>query len=422
MFLARLQPHVIESPNFNPLQSAYRPSYSTETSLLLTLNNIFTASDSGRPTVLVALDLSAAFDTIEHGILLNRLSSSFGITGPAISWLHSYLTNRTQQIHLAGSSSDPQPISAGVPQGSVLGPLLFSLYVSPFGQLITSHGIMHQQYADDTQLYLSLTAPELRNSIQTLQNCLSQLQTWLCLNGLSLNAEKSEVILFGTRQRLCSFPAFDNIFIDGINVPVSDSLKTLGVTLDTHLSMDKHVLAVSRTCNFHLRALRLIRPALTLEMASTIASSLIHSRLDYANAVLFGISNKNLNKLQHIQNSLARTVLQEFSRSTELLLHDLHWLPIRKRIDFKIACLTYNAVNYRQPVYLSTLLTPAQGGRSLRSTNQQLLKVPFCSTHFGSRAFSVAAPKIWNNIPLDIRNSPSLLSFKSRLKTHCFSN
>ena len=91
--------------------------------------------------------------------------------------------------------------------------------------------------------------------------------------------------------------------LDGINVPVSDSLKTLGVTLDTHLSMDKHVLAVSRTCNFHLRALRLIRPALTLEMASTIASSLIHSGLDYANAVLFGISNKNLNKLQHVQNS-----------------------------------------------------------------------------------------------------------------------
>ncbi len=114
LFLARLQPHVIESPNFNPLQSAYRPLYSTETSLLLTLNNIFTASDSGRPTVLVALDLSAAFDTIEHGILLNRLSSSFGIGGPAISWLHSYLTGRSQQVRLAGSSSDAQPISAGV--------------------------------------------------------------------------------------------------------------------------------------------------------------------------------------------------------------------------------------------------------------------------------------------------------------------
>jgi len=110
-------------------------------------------------------------------------------------------------------------------------PLLFSLYVSPSGQLITSHGIMHQQYADDTQLYLSLTALELRNSIQTLQNCLSQFQTWLCLNGLSLNADKSEVILFGTRQRLCSFPAFDNILIDGFNVPVSDSLKTLALPL-----------------------------------------------------------------------------------------------------------------------------------------------------------------------------------------------
>jgi len=157
-------------------------------------------------------------------------------------------------------------------------------------------------------------------------------------------------------------------------------------------------------------------------MASSIASSLVHSRLDYANAVLFRISNKNLNKLQHIQNSLARTVLQEFSRPAELLLHDLHWLPIRKRIDFKIACVTYNVVSYRQPVYLSTLLTAVLGGRMLRSTNQQLLKIPFCSTTFGSRAFSVAAPKIWNNIPLDIRNCPSLSSFKSRLKTHFFSN
>ena len=133
----------------------------------------------------------------------------------------------------------------------------------------------------------------------------------------------------------------------------------------------------------------------------------------------FGISNKNLNILQHIQNSLARTVVQDFLRPAELLLHDLHWLPIHKRIDFKIACLTYNAVSYRYPVYLSTLLTPAQGGRMLRSTNQQLLKIPFCS---GSRAFIVAAPKIWNNIPLDIRNCPSLPSFKSRLKTQCFSN
>jgi len=311
LFLARLQPHVIESHNFNPLQSAYRPLHSTETSLLFTLNNIFTASDSGRPTVLVALDLSAAFDTIDHGILLNRLSSSFGIGGPAISWLHSYLTGRSSKFASPGRHQMHNRYLPGSP-GLCAWPITFFSLRLTLWSADHLHGIMHQQYADDTQLYLSLTAPELRNSIQTLQNCLSQLQTWLCLNGLSLNAEKSEVILFGTRQRLCSFPAFDSIIIDGINVPVSDSLKTLGVTLDSHLTMDKHVLTVSRACNFHLRALRLIRPALTLEMASSIASSLIHSRLDYPNAVLLGISNKNLNKLQHLQNSLARTVLQEF--------------------------------------------------------------------------------------------------------------
>jgi len=137
---------------------------------------------------------------------------------------------------------------------------------------------------------------------------------------------------------------------------------------------------------------------------------------------LIGTSNKNINKLQHIQNSLARVVTLDFSRPAHQLLKDLHWLPIDKRIEFKLATLSYTAINQNQPVYLSELLTPVVAARSTRSTAQNLLHVPFSSSNFGSRAFSVAAPKIWNNIPLQIRNSTSLVAFKSHLKTYYFSS
>ena len=130
--------------------------HSTETSLLFTLNNVYRASDSGKPTAFVALDLSAAFDTIDHEILLNRRYISFGVSGYVWLWLQSYLSDRSQQVSIAGQSSPPTKCTVGVPQGSVLGPLLFSLYIAPVGHLISTQGIMHQQYADDTQLYIEL--------------------------------------------------------------------------------------------------------------------------------------------------------------------------------------------------------------------------------------------------------------------------
>ena len=139
--------------------------------------------------------------------------------------------------------------------------------------------------------------------------------------------------------------------------------------------------------------------------------------VDFANLVLLGTSSSNINKLQRVQNCLARVVLLDQSSPATSLLSQLHWLPVPKRIEFKIATLTYQSVTLGQPTYLSALLTPYQPHRSLRPVSQNLLPVPRCNSSFGQRSFSYSAPTIWNGLPLAVRQSPSLHSFKRNLKT-----
>ena len=139
LFLSRFQSHILKSPNFNTYQSAYRPHCSTETALQLLLDRIYSAADDGKPTLLISLDLSAAFDTIDHSVLLKRLSCSFGVAGNVLSWIQTYLTGRTQSVRIGSHSSPSNPCSVGVPQGSVLGTLISSSYTSPVSTIANSH-------------------------------------------------------------------------------------------------------------------------------------------------------------------------------------------------------------------------------------------------------------------------------------------
>ena len=154
-----------------------------------------------------------------------------------------------------------------------------------------------------------------------------------------------------------------------------------------------------------------------------VGTALIQSRLDYSNSELYGTSISNLHKLQMVQNALARTITRSpRSVPTSQLLSNLHWLPIHKRINFKVAILTYKVLSTQQPAYLYNLISYHQPSRSLRSSSQSLLQVPRVKTDFGRRAFSSAAPQIWNHIPAAIKVSPSLDSFKRHLRTHYFTS
>jgi len=420
LFLARLQPQVLSSPHFNSLQSAYRPHHSTETALLFSLNNIYQSADNSQPTLLVSLDLSAAFDTIDHSTLLSRLETSFGVSGSALSWLSTYLSNRSQIVRIGQSSSSVTILVSGVPQGSVLGPVLFSIYISPIGQIISGHGISHQQYADDTQLYISLSKSNPAIGISQLETCLSSLHSWFCHNGLCLNPTKSDAILFGTQQRLHNFTSIPTVNIAGSVVNLSNKITTLGVTLDSTLNFNAHVSSVCKTSYYHLQALKHIRPVLTQDMAASIAVALVQSRLDYANSILYHTSANNIHKLQRVQNMAARLVTRNKFAHSDIALSELHWLPVSKRINFKIATLTYKILHSEQPVYLRSLIRFEVPTRLLRSSSQHKLHLPRIHRTIGERAFSFACPTIWNNIPLSIRTASSLSDFKRHLKTLYF--
>ena len=330
-----------------------------------------------------------------------------------------YLSGRAQRVTVGQASSNFTPILTGVPQGSVLGPLLFTLYTSPIGHIVNSWGVNHQQYADDTQLFVPL---QTVHSISVLENCLTDLHNWFCLNGLALNPNKSETINFSTSQRARFSEHVAGVNVAGTTVSTSQSITTLGVELDNRLTFTPHVKSLVKSCNFHMRALRHIRPALTDDMAKSIATSLVSSRLDYCNSLLYGCSKTNIDKLQRVQNSLARVVTncRTYTTSSSQLLHNLHWLPVKHRIDFKIATLSYKILAQHQPTYLCNIVHLYNPPRTLRSSSLYQLDTPRVRTDFGARAFSVASPTVWNSIPLPIRQSPSIATFKSHLKTHYF--
>ena len=418
----QLRPIIVGSDFFPGRQSAYRAAHSTESALLMVTSDIRDAMDRGSATCLLSLDISAAFDALDHSILIERAKNLFGLSGDALVWLTSYLQGRTAITCSNGVLSSPLPLLTGVPQGSTLGPLLFALYVAPLGSLVEDLGVTFHQYADDTQLYIALS-PGV-DSMATLTKCADTVNTWFLTNYLMLNTNKTEAILFGTSAKLRTLSLHECVPFTGTNpIAFAKSIHLMGVTLDPELSMDTHVGEVVNTCNYHLRALRHIRPSLTKEVANTIACSLVLTRIDYCNSLLYGTSDMNKKRLQRIQNRAARVVLRTSRRSPSVpLLRKLHWLPVEQRIHHKIGSITYTATTLQQPKYLADLLTKESHARSHRSNEQNKLQVPRRRLEASKSSFTHSAPTVWNSISGYCKGAEDRSTFCKRLKTELFSS
>ena len=409
-----------ENNIYEDFQSGFRANHSTETAMAKVTNDLLIASDQGFVSVLVLLDLSAAFDTIDHAILLQRLEQLISIKGTALSWFKSYFADRFQFVQINDESSVHTKVNHGVPQGSVLGPILFSIYMFPLGNIIRTHSVNFHCYADDTQLYLSIK-PEQSNQLTKLQTCLKDIKTWMTRNFLLLNSDKTEVIILGPKH-LRDTLSNDIAALDDIALASNETVRNLGVIFDPDLSFDLHLKQISRTAFFHLRNISKIRNLLNRKDAEKLVHVFVTSRLDYCNSLLSGSSRKSLKTLQLVQNAAARVLTRTKKREhITPVLASLHWLPVKSRIEFKTLLLTFKALNNMAPLYLKELVVPYQPTRALRSQNSSLLVVPTVSkSRVGARAFSYQAPHLWNHLPLSVREADTICTFKSRLKTFLF--
>jgi len=269
------------------------------TAELSVTNSLLLQSDDRRVSAVGLLDLSAAFDTLDHSILLRRLEYTFGIRGTALAWFASYVSDRSQCVLIEGVQSQPAPLLYGVPQGSVLGPVLFVLYSQPLSDVIISHDCQFHKYADDTEISANATPQNFLNASQTLVNCTHSVLQWMDSNKLKLNTDKTEVMVAGPRS--CLGRVMDSsVVLGGSNIVFQSCVRYLGVWLDPALSMKEHISSVCRVCFLELRRIASIKKFLPRDAVVRLVSATVLSRLDYCNSCLVGISHEQFARLQRI--------------------------------------------------------------------------------------------------------------------------
>ena len=415
----QLNDHLSTNNLFETYQSAYRRLHSTETALLKVQNDILIALDNKEAVVLLLLDLSAAFDTVCHTTLLKLLKSLYGITGKVLTWMESYLTNRCQAVMINNHISSSRDLSFGVPPGSVLGPILFSLYIAPMTDIIRQHGLEYHLYADDTQMYLTFNPvnEDLSTIKSSIESCVSDVRAWMSSNCLTLNDGKSELLIFHSKR--VPRPNITAIKIGEESVSPVESCRNIGVTYDETLSFDEHIRSITKTAFWHLRNIYQIRHYLDTDSLLILVHAFITSKLDFCNSLLIGLPKCLLKRLQSVQNAAARLV--SGSRKYDHIspvLHQLHWLPVDKRIIYKILLMVFKCLHNLAPSYLSNLIIKYTPNRALRSSSKNLLVVPPSRIKgYGDRAFSVCGPKLWNNLPESLGHETKLELFKKNLKT-----
>jgi len=421
----QLHSHMIDNCVYPEMQSSYRKGHSTETALLRVVNDILMKMNSQEVTLLVLLDLSAAFDTVNHDLLENRLNEEIGISDVALSWFKSYLRNRMQKVGIDGMISNPFDLTCGVPQGSCLGPILFIIYASKLFKIIEHDLPSAHCYADDTQLYISFkpNSTSQDEALHAMENCIEKIRKWMIQDKLLVNDSKTELILIGSKQQLSKLQPI-SISVGNSSISSSSEVKNLGCWLDSNLSMSKHITNVCKSAFFHLHNIRSIKKYLDNDSLHILVHAFITNKLDYCNSLLFGASKEQIDKVQRVQNAAARLLMGigKYSHITPAL-KELHWLPVTARIKFKILLFTFKAVHNIAPSYINSLVTKKlKSSYSLRSNDSLYLEPPkgkMLKT-FGARSFQHAAPYLWNKLPHDIRDIESLGKFKRAIKTYLF--
>ena len=415
----RLDDHMVTNNLHSSKQYGYKIDHSTELLMTKVVNDLLLGCDKKLPSLVMFLDLSAAFDTVDQNKLLDILHDQIGVRGTALKWFSSFLLGRTQKVKIGGEFSTEETLDFGVPQGSILGPKLFNIYAKPFPDELEVVSVSVEGYADDHQLQKLFN---LNFQVQVLGEGISKtfdvIESWMRNNFLKLNSGKTKIMIVapeGIKHEII----INGTFINGDCVRFVDCAKNLGVLIDSTLTFDSQVQKVVSICFNTLRQLARIKHFLNNEQLQQLVCSLVLQRIDYCNILYYGLKSETINKLQSVQNSAARLVckVNRYDRvGTDELFLKLHWLKVKERITFKMLVTVHKCVNRRAPVALMSMLGYSSSDRTKKLESQK------CNGKMGDRAFSVAGPRLWNALPLELRLQKDVEDFKKMLKTYLFKN
>ena len=422
VILDQLTDHLNAVQALPDCQSAYRRLYSTETSMCSVINDLLVLMDNGKCGILILLDLSAAFDTVVHSLLLKDCKA-IGIEDDALEYIRSYLEDRTYCVQIGKSFSKVKHLERGVPQGSVLGPILFCIYTIELSRLLAKHGVCFKLFADDTQFYLTLS--DVVNVEEKIGNLMRDIGKWMEMKQLKLNENKTECLVVGKHKDLASLD-ISRLNINNNTMVVSSEVKDLGVQVDCNLSFKSQINQTVKIAAYHLRNIAFVRKYLDEKTTKMLIHNHVINKLDYCNSLYYGLPNYLLRKLQLIMNRAARLVKGVHIReSITPALVELHWLPIKARLVHKICVMTYQALNCGKPKYIRELLDDFSVNTEMTLRHSDVLhrlNEPRCNYELGFRAFKNCAPRLYNKLPESVKNSENIKTFKRKLKTYLFTD
>ena len=425
--LEQFNTHCSENSLVPEYQSAYRKNHSCETSLVKLVNDILWNMDRQLVTSIVILDLSAAFDTVDHDLLLDVLEARFGIAGKARKWYESYLKPRKFRVAIGEEKSQPRQLDYSVPQGSIQGAFLFIAYASTLEEIVDTK-LELNGFADDHSVRRAfrpsrLDHKEERETISLIEQTMLDIKSWMDQVRLKMNESKTEFIYFGWPSQLEKCIG-TSINVNGEEIMRTNTTKYLGAYLDSKLDFREHIKIKCKAAMLNIYKIRAARKNLTRSACNKLMVSLVLSHLDYANSLLGNLPKTSIRKMQLVQNIAARITLgkRKYDSATSCL-QKLHWLPIQYRIEFKIISLVHKCLHNNAPPYLQRLIQhtrPTRRGLRSEEDTTRLLVPRTSRKTFASRSFSVLGPQLWNDLPRNLHKIDNYTSFKKELKTHLF--
>ena len=412
----------LDSSNIiHQMQSGNRKFHSTETSLLYFTDELLNNMDHRKMSVIVLLDMSKAFDSIRHDLMLRKLRN-VGLSELACAWFESYLSQRQQVVKIQDTLSSPLPLTVGVPQGSILGPVLFALYVNDL--LRVPKHCKPMGYVDDTKIFLGFPSNKLQDVISAVNEDLKEIVSWCCRNSLLINPDKTKLLYVGVPQLMRTLPAtLPSATILGTEIKPVTVTKDLGVHIDCYLNFNEHITKTASDCMFKLTRVNRIKHLLDRSTLIYLIKAFVFCKLFYCSTVWSNTSNDNIKKLQLVQNYACRIVtgLKKYDHITEAL-KSLKWLNVKKKLLFNDLVMVYKCINNLTPNYLCERFKQRSEIHQRDTRQKSELTLPKCRIAAGQRAFAVRGAKSFNFLPKFIRDTESLSGFKRRTFKNIFNS